>query len=397
MAVFKRAKCISCNHIRNESKPKKTPDKCPKCADRMLYSDNWYISYQLFGKKYVQAVAPQKREAEVKLGKIKVDIREGRHFDVVPSTPWNKAVEQFRQWFEVNVKPHTQRMYENGLKNISPHFDRLTLDKITPPMVEQYKAMRSTEVKPATVNRDLSTLKRLFSLSEEWGLVETNRIRKVKLLRENNARLRFLIEDEIERLLKACKDNTEEYDLHKKKWKKIAKAEKKANGKATNGNHLLWLAVQIALETGLRKEGVLTLKWSEIDFQRGLVGKQVKGDKTVHIPLTRRLTEILKTHKNESKVLSAYVLTSPRNHDRPIVDLKKGFHAALGRAKITDFRFHDLRHTFATHFLRNTKDFRALQEILGHSDYRMTLRYSHVLDDHKREAMEAFERGVSRG
>lgn len=62
-----------------------------------------------------------------------------------------------------------------------------------------------------------------------------------------------------------------------------------------------------------------------------------------------------------------------------------------------DFRFHDLRHTFATHFLRNTKDFRALQEILGHSDYRMTLRYSHVLDDHKREAMEAFERGGKQG
>jgi len=324
-------------------------------------------------------------------------VTKGRFYNKVPSTPWDKAVKLFRAWFEVNVKPNTQRMYENGLKNLSPHFDRLTLDKILPQMVEQYKAMRRIKVKPATVNRDLSTLKRLFSLSEEWGLVEVNRIRKVKLFRENNSRIRFLVEEEIERLLKACKDNTIEYDLKKGRWKKIEKAGKKASGKASKGNQLLWLAVHIALDTGLRKEGILNLRWSEIDFQRGLISKQVKGDKTVHIPLTSRLKNILKAHKNESKLLSAYVLTSPRNHGRPIVDLKKGFHAALKRARIEDFRFHDLRHTFATHFLRNTKDFRALQEILGHSDYRMTLRYSHVLDDHKREAMEAFEKGVNRG
>lgn len=377
MAVFKLAKC-SCGYLKNAPKPGKEAGACPKCSKPMRYLDNWYISYQVNGKKYVEAVGSQKRDAEAALGKIKGNIKEGRFFDKAPSTSWPKAVDLFRAWFQTNVKSHTVRMYENSLKVLGEHFERYTLDKISAPMVERFKSERASQVivlnegqpnetsrqiSAATVNRDLATLKRLFSLAEQWGLVEVNKIRKVRLLKENNARIRYLTADEEKRLLAKC-----------------------------TTPHL-YLAVLIALNTGLRKEGIFTLRWSEVDFTHNKITKVVKGDKKVHIPLTAALREALLEKKRDT-VLSQFVLPSDRKQGSAYTDLKKSFAHALRAARIKDFRFHDLRHTFATNFLRRTKDINALREILGHSDLKMTMRYAHILDEHIKEAMETFEKGA---
>jgi len=365
MAVFKRLQCADCKKFRqNVPSIRKEPGACPKCAGALKYSDNWYISYTVLGKKYVEAVTPKKRDAEVRLGKIKTNLKEGRFFDKAPSTPWHKAAKDFEAWYKVNVKPHTQRMYELGLKNLKPYFERLTLDKISPHMVEQFKAKRSTEVSNSSVNRDLATLKRLMSLCETWGFVEVNRVRKVGLLKENKSRIRFLEAEEITALLEAARSNQK-----------------------------LYVAITIALNTGLRKEGVMTLKWAEVDFKENMIHKAVKGDTVVHVPLTASLRDVLIEHKKASKVLSPYILPSRRVPGAPIRDVRAAFAKALTMAKIKDFRFHDLRHTFATHFLRQTKDLKALQEILGHANIKMTMRYSHVLKEHLTEAMKHFSCG----
>ena len=361
--VFKKEIC-KCGWNKTESAPKKENGTCPKCGAVTYYSDNWYISYKHNGKKTVKAVSTQKRLAQDAYGKAKTDIRENRYFNKAPSVSWRRASEQFKEWIKVNVRPHTKRMYEGGLKNLNPYFEDHTLDKITPMMVEQYKNTRAVKVKAATVNRDLATIKRLFSLSEEWGLVEINFIRKVKLLEEKNSRMRFLTEGETKELLKQC-------------------TEKK-----------LRMAVLIALNTGLRKEGVLSLKWQEIDFQREMITKTVKGGKDVHIPLSFTLKEALLSYRKSLKVLSPFVLPG-RVPGEPLKDVKWSFHAALDRAKITDFRFHDLRHTFASHFLMRTKDIKALQEILGHGDMKMTMRYAHLLKEHLTAAMGIFDNGGS--
>ena len=362
MAIFKRARCGACGFNRREPKQGRTIAPCPKCSGSMLLMENWYIDYRLHGKQCTEAVGPSKKEAEDALSKIKTSIREGRFFDKASSTPWEEAVEQFIAWGKANVKATTVRMYRNSLKNMEPHFERYTLDKITPHMVEQFKAMRLAKgVKPATVNRDLATIKRLFSLSEHWGLVEMDRVRKVKLLKENNERLRYLTANEEANLINACQTP-----------------------------HLR-LAVLIALNTGLRKDGVFTLKWSEVDFELNRISKLVKGDKRVYIPLTPALRDALLDAK-KGKVLSQYALPSPKCAGEPCTDLKRGFSMALRAARIKDFRFHDLRHTFATNFLRRTKDINALREILGHGDLKMTMRYAHILDEHLREAMDVFGR-----
>lgn len=364
MAVFKVGKC-RCGYKKNVSGKEKETEICPSCGETLSISESWYISYTVNGKKYVKSVGSSKRMAEDALAKVRVDVREGRFFDRVKDTAWEKAVVSFRQWIVNNCKPKTVLMYENSLRVLTPYFGKYTLNKITPQMVEAFKAERSAQVTNSSVNRDLATLKRLFSLAEEWGMIEINKIRKVKKLKENPARTRSLTENEANKLIEAC------------------------------GPEWLKLAVLIAVETGLRKSAIFTLRRSDIDFTKNTIEKKTKGDKKVRIPMTQRLRSALQAHLANQKVTSkeGYLFPSPANPSRPLrIDSDTSFKNACKKAGIKDFRFHDLRHTFATRFYQRTKDWKALQEILGHSDVSVTMRvYTHLQDEHLKEAMKKFE------
>jgi len=233
-------------------------------------------------------------------------------------------------------------------------------------MVEAFKAERSTQVTNSTLNRDLATIKRLFSLAEEWGMVEVNRILKVKKLQENPARTRNLTEEEVSRLITSC------------------------------GPGWLKLAVTLAVDTGMRKTPIFTLRRQEIDFDKNIIEKESKGGKTIRVPMTDRVRTALQNYIREQKVIpqGGYIFPSRDNPSRPVrIDSDTSFKRACRVAGIKDLRFHDLRHTFATLFYQRTKDWKALQDILGHSDISITMKvYTHLKEDHLQEAMERFER-----
>ncbi|MDD5226593.1 MAG: site-specific integrase, partial [Candidatus Omnitrophica bacterium] len=336
MAIYKKEKCLPCNYARQVSKPT-TPRPCPKCGAAMYYSVNWYISYTVAGKKREESVGPSKRLAEDVLGKVRVDIREGKFFERAPEITWEKAVKSFRLWFQTNCLEGTIRMYENGLNRLDPYCYRYMLHQIGPEILENLKRdMLASKKKPATVNRVLATIKRLMSLGEEWWGIN-NRVRKVKLIPEHNARLRFLSEGEISLLLDNCNEA----------WLKMV--------------------TLIPLETGLRKAGVYTLKWSEMS--NGLITKEVKRKKIVRIPITETLQKALDEYKKSQVIMSEWVFPSPddpRKHRS--IEAHREWDEVVERAGIKNFRYHDLRHSFASHFLMRTKDLKALQEILGHED-----------------------------
>lgn len=365
MAIFRLEGC-KCGYKHTVSKPK-TNKPCPKCGQTMHFLPNWYIAYTVHGKKYIKAVGPQKRMAEDALAKVKTEIREDRFFDKNLSVPWNEAVKTFMQWAETNLKPKSVQRYKDSLEKLAPFFEKETLNKITPQMVEEYKMFRSQEVTNSTVNRDIACLKRLFSKCVEWGYVDRNRVETVKLLQENPARKRFLDEEEIERLKQVLEQSESPY---------------------------LRLAVLISLDTGLRKSNVLNLKWSEIDFNRDTITiteDKTKGKKDLIIPLTHRLKQTLLEHKTKQKILSPHILSST---GKPPVDLKQSFKTVLKKAGIKNFRWHDLRRTFGSHLAMKTKDLLVVQELLGHSDYRTTKNhYIHLLEKHTKDAMQKYETG----
>jgi integrase len=257
-------------------------------------------------------------------------------------------------------------MYNNSLNQLSRHFSDYNLNEIILPMVEEYKRIRSKTVSLASVDRDLATLKRLFSFMEEQGHIEKNPIRKVKLFRPCNERERMLTETEIKRLLDAC------------------------------SIPYLRLAVLIALNTGLRKATIMGLRWDNVDLNRKVIRVRTKGDKMVNIPLTALYSPLVKWKRDNPG--SPFLFRSARGKGSMNRDsIKRSFATACETAKLSDFRFHDLRHTFASVFIMRTGDLRTCQELLGHSTATMTRRYSHLLDSHIRQAVKRFGGiGISR-
>jgi len=373
--VYRIAYCKRCNWRREDAKPKKDVGKCPKCGGALIYLANWYIRYQFRGKQFRQSGGPTKALAEMLLAQKKKEIYEKKlGIQKEPSTSWTTAKDLFLEWAKTNKAKGTYHMYLSCLATVEkqfPSIKRLHLDELESGDIESYKNNRIVmDVEGSTVNREVTSIKRVLSWSTEQNppllLPINNKIMGVKLFKENPGRIRFLTNEEIPKLLSQCKTP-----------------------------HLK-MAVTLALETGLRIHGCLTLLWSEI--KDGIIVKKVKGGTVVRVPVTNTLREALDEYRRQSVVMSKYVIPSPVNPSKHMgTDADFGFNTACKNAEITDFRFHDLRHTFATLFLVRGGDIRVLQEILGHSSIVMTQKYTHVVDSYKQKQMKNFDENRNYG
>ena len=201
----------------------------------------------------------------------------------------------------------------------------------------------------------MAALKHMLNKAVEWGMLEVSPFRKGSRLtfRENNQRHRYLTEEEIEQLLNSCSPH-------------------------------LKPIVEIALHTGMRKGELLNLQWEQV--RDGFIYlKDTKNGKSRQIPLDDRAVKVLKELQIKNKWKSSFVFVGPDG--QRLQDVKKGFTGACRRGGIEDFRFHDLRHTFASHLVMKGANLKAVQRLLGHSDSKMTDRYSHLSPDHLRESV----------
>jgi integrase len=149
---------------------------------------------------------------------------------------------------------------------------------------------------------------------------------------------------------------------------------------------------RFSLLSGCRMAECLDLEWRHIDWHGEYVVITGKGDKTRHVPLSTALRALPRAH---ARVFTHQVRRGSVHHARgdiaPVEEeaLNSHFARTCKKAKIVGFRFHDLRHTFATRFLRATGDMRALQLILGHSSIETTMRYAHVTAADAKRRMDA--------
>ena len=147
--------------------------------------------------------------------------------------------------------------------------------------------------------------------------------------------------------------------------------------------------VTVALHTGMRRGEILNLRWEQIDLQHYfiLLDKTKNGTRR-EIPINSTLEELFKNLPRGFE--SKYVFVN--KDGKPYRDIKRSFHAALKRAGICDFRFHDCRHTTASHLVMAGIDLTTVKELLGHKDIKMTLRYAHLAPGHKRKAVQVLDR-----
>lgn len=135
----------------------------------------------------------------------------------------------------------------------------------------------------------------------------------------------------------------------------------------------------------MRKGELLTLKWSSIDFDRGFIYlTQTKNGERREVPMNEHVkTELIGYPRH---LTSPYVFCNADGSH--IKSVKGSFATARLKAKITNFRFHDLRHTAASHLVMSGAELNTVREILGHKSMQMTMRYSHLTADHKKQAVE---------
>jgi integrase len=239
---------------------------------------------------------------------------------------------------------------------LTQFFKKKTLLEIKPAMIEKFKEHRIKADKvPATVNRELSVLSKIFTLAVRNEMAETNPCQNVQRFALDNERVRYLTEDEEKQLFAAMGDNEQLKDI-----------------------------VTVALHTGMRRGEIFNLKWFDLDFDRRVI--QVRKTKTKLnrvIPMNARVRSVFDKQRRSSE----YVFTSEKTGAR-LVDVKKAFNTARTTAKIRDFQLRDLRHSCATRLCDVGEELVTVAEILGHTDIRMTKRYSHAMQERKRSALE---------
>jgi integrase len=183
-------------------------------------------------------------------------------------------------------------------------------------------------------------------------------VKGVKLFKENNRRLRFLSQEEVSNLLNACT------------------------------NHLKSI-VMTALNTGMRSGEILFLRWECVDLDSGIITVvNSKNSESRNIPINTILTEELSRLKLDAK--NEYVFV--RENGNPPETIQKAWLKALSKAGIKDFRFHDLRHTFASYLVMAGADIVTVKELLGHKTMAMTMRYAHLNQEHKKKVVEFLDR-----
>jgi integrase len=317
---------------------------------------NWFIDYYFNGRRKREKVGTSKTLAEIVLKKRKVEIAEGKFLDI--RREHKIKFEDFaNEYLEIHCKPNNKSWHKSdyfNLESLKKYFGNKYLSEITPKDIELYRAERMKKVSKSTINRVLSCFGSLYNRAIEWGKVTDNPMSKVKPFKVPEKRIRYLEKEEINKLLAHCCE------------------------------HLKPIVI-VALHTGMRKGEILNLKWRDIDIKRNIIHLyDTKNGEKREVPMNEIVQKtVIGVLKNPE---SQYVFCN--NLGKPYGDVKKSFWTALKKAGIVNFRFHDLRHTFASQLVMSGVDLNTVRELLGHKSIEMTLRYSHLSPDHKKRAVD---------
>ena len=286
---------------------------------------------------------------------------------------FEEAAHDFLAYSAAHKRSH--KSDQTIFRRLHRSFAGRTLAEITPALVERYQAHRLETVAPSTCNREVAALKCLFNRAIRDGKATENPVRSVKLLTENNTRTRYLTDTEEKALFDALPD----------RFKSL---------------------VAVALHTGLRRGELLGLRWEDVDFHTDtLTVARSKHGEARRVPMNSRVRQILLDLRREQmiaarirtqgerEILSAYVFCD-RSGNR-YAYLSAFFSRAVRAADLVNFRFHDLRHTFASRLAMAGVDTYTIKELLGHKTLDMVSRYAHLSPSHQRQAVDRLIQGRS--
>ena len=284
----------------------------------------------------------------------------------------NKAVyifkEVYKEYIEnqsVNIKTDERR--EIAAKHFLPVFQDMDINNISQVDIEKYQlkrklevitmskniGKRESEINFRSVNYEITILQHFFNFCIKRVIIDKNPAAGIKKLNELS-RLKTLSDDDINKLI------------------------------AGTTNKLTKDLITFLIYTGCRKGEALNLKWDDVDLQNNVIA--IKGTKTKYdryIPISKPLKELLSGINKIQGCLYVFNINGAK-----IGDFKKSFHTACRNAGLKDLRIHDLRHVFASKMVMNGTSLYITGELLGHRTTQMTKRYSHLVPDTLKKAVD---------
>lgn len=258
--------------------------------------------------------------------------------------------------------------------------DQRTIDRWWAERILTVSAKSKAPVSKVTASRELAALRSALRKAVEWDLLDANPLTKVRQkIVEARKVVRYLTPDEERRLLNALVERDRRLVTRRgtgNVWRRRSGMEQLPELPLGGYADYVTPIVLLAMNTGLRKGELLALTWEDVCQASRLVtvrAETSKSGKARFIPLNGDACDVLSKWRRQTK---------PTGDIFPVGDFKKAWCSLLADAGIANFRFHDLRHHFASKLVMNSIDLNTVRELLGHADLKMTLRYAHLAPDH---------------
>lgn len=313
----------------------------------------WWVDIFHQGKRVRKSTGTEiKQKAQQFHDQVKHELWSEHKIKSKPNKSWMDAV---LRWLEESIHKRSMATDKFHLTWLDPHLKKCDLNDISSELIEFIaKKREETGVKPSSVNRMLELIRAILNRAhKEWGWLNSTPV--IRMRKEENKRIRWLTRQEVGRLMTELP------------------------------SHLKDMAM-FSLATGLRESNVTQLKWSEVDLKRGhalIHPDQSKTKRVIPVPLNKQAMEIIGAQKGKNVI---YVFTY---EGRPVTRCNNhAWRKALLRAEIENFRWHDLRHTWASWHVQNGTSLHELQQLGGWSNYETVLRYAHLSSTHLKEAAE---------
>jgi integrase len=334
----------------------------------------WYIWKRVRGHKTIHKAVPEaqtKEQAETALRKEIEKLYNKRYGIQDDTTTFAEFVDKTYTKYvkQNNVNIGAKEIY---IKNLKAFFGKKPLSEITAQDCRDYqykcqhtKTRTETKRSPSSVNREMSTLSKIFTLACEEGILERNPTQYVKNLKEPPPRKRLLTEAQKEAF-----------------WREVEK------------DKLLWRVVTLAVNLPLRRGQILAIKKEDVDFDRQTLSVIAsKGRPPRVVPLNETAMSVLKDLRNETQsgFLFVYPMNAnvlPKYRGTQVKDFGKRWRNMLVRAGINEkdgarednFHFHDLRTEFTSELIKRNTHPKVIQQLFAHSDMSITDIYTQIVD-----------------
>ena len=326
-------------------------------------------SVRVAGYPEMSATFGRRVDAVAWAAKVEANIRLG----YLQNEPWADQI-YFEELLDDYLRKITSQKSENTQdreiqigRQLRRIFGEFVVTDITPRLVAEYRDERLKGVGASTVRLELAMLSHIFRIARrEWSIQVDNPVSDIKRPPAPEGRLRFLSQNEAERLLTAARESR---------------------------TVTLYPYLLLMLHSAMRPSEAAGIRCSQVDLDRRIIVlPHTKPGPSRSVPLTQAVIDVLRAVMDgrdpDDYVFLPFSELSYRLETVPSRYFRKSFRNACSRAGIDDFRLHDLRHTAASYLLMGGVDLRTLAEILGHKTLSMVCRYTHLLDEHKLKAID---------